>query len=175
MSKGDNSPGMSKLAGVIKSIAQGEKDPSLLIDFGVIQDDGSLLTNTYPVAIPASDYLVCRGVALPDHEAVDTDYTTASNKSHNHKIESGVTASGTTGSAQGHTHSVSIQIPEMETASTTVKQNAHNHSVDIARPSQRKLAPGDRVLVVWVQNDAVVVDIILSAKSVMSGGEESYG
>jgi hypothetical protein len=30
----------------------------------------------------------------------------------------------------------------------------------------RKLKPGDRVLVAWVQNEAVVVDIILPAASI---------
>lgn len=174
MSKGDNSPGMSKLAGVIKDIAKGEKESSLLIDFGVIQEDGSLLTNTYPIPIPATDYLVCRGVALPNREVVNTSTTTATNKSHSHKVES-VEATGMTGSAQGHTHSASVSIPEMQTASATVRQNGHDHEVDIARPSQRKLAVGDRVLVAWVQNDAVVIDIILTADSVINGGEESYG
>lgn len=175
MSKGDNTPGMSRLAGVIKDIAKGERDTALIIDFGVIQNDGSLLTNTYPIPIPATDYLVCRGVALPNKEVVSTAETVATNKSHAHKIEEGVSASGSTSSAQGHSHTASVTLPEMETTGTTVKQNAHDHDVDIARPSQRKLAPGDRVLVAWVQNDAVVVDIIVAADSVLSGGEETYG
>ena len=29
--------------------------------------------------------------------------------------------------------------------------------------SMRKLKPGDRVLVAWVQNDAIVVDLVLPA------------
>lgn len=174
MSKGDNSPGMSKLAGVIKDIAKKEGDTSLLIDFGVIQDDWSLLTNTYPIPIPAADYLVCRGVALPNTEIVGSHYTTAINKSHGHKTEP-TPAEGSTSSAQGHSHDVTLEVPELETSYTRVKQEEHNHDVDIARPSQRRLEPGDRVLVAWVQNDAVVVDIIFSGDTVMNGGEESYG
>lgn len=35
----------------------------------------------------------------------------------------------------------------------------HKHKVKLPE-SMRKLKPGDRVLVCWVQNDAVVVDIV---------------
>ena len=37
MSKGSNSPGISRLAGVLKDIARNEQDTSLLLDFGVIK------------------------------------------------------------------------------------------------------------------------------------------
>ena len=60
MSKGDNSPGLSRLAGVMRDLAKKDKDTALVLDFGTIQGDGSLLTNTYPLPIPKSDYIVCR-------------------------------------------------------------------------------------------------------------------
>lgn len=41
------------------------------------------------------------------------------------------------------------------------------HYHDVYLPDKmRWIKPGDRVLVAWVQNDAVVVDIILTAKAV---------
>ena len=60
MSKGDNSPGVSRLASVLRGIADKQIPKELLLDFGVIQGDKSLLTNTYPLPIPRSDYLVER-------------------------------------------------------------------------------------------------------------------
>lgn len=72
MSKGDNSPGMSAFAGAMMGMASRSQDKSLVIDFGVIQGDGSLLTNTYPVPIPKTDYVVCNCGGLPDGEWVNT-------------------------------------------------------------------------------------------------------
>lgn len=40
----------------------------------------------------------------------------------------------------------------------------HEHTHDVLIPeTMRKLKPGDRVLVAWVQNDAVVIDLVLPA------------
>ena len=116
MSKGDNSPGMSRLAGVLKGIAKDAQDKALVLDFGVIQSDKSLLTNTYPSPMPMSDYVVCRSLKRR-------------------------TDSFTTNTASGHNHSGSVTTHEA-------------------------LAAGDRVLVAWVQDDAVVVDVILDASVV---------
>lgn len=92
MSQGDNTPGISKLAGAMQKIANLGSDNSLVADYGVVNKDGSLTTNTFKVAIPQADYMVCQRL---------------------------------TGNS--------------------------------------KLKPGQRVLVVWVQNDAVVVDRITHA------------
>lgn len=62
MSKGDNTPGISRLAGVIREIASGEVPRDLILDFGEIRPDGSLLTNTLTVAIPKGDYMALRGL-----------------------------------------------------------------------------------------------------------------
>ena len=59
MSRGDNSPGISKLAGVFQGMVKKGQNTSLVLDFGEIQSDKSLLTNTYPIPIPKSDYVVC--------------------------------------------------------------------------------------------------------------------
>lgn len=113
MSKGDNSPGISRLAGVLRDLAGIDRDDSLVLDFGVIQSDKSLMTNSYPIAIPKSDYLVCRHL-----------------KSRNIS----------TGTAEGHTHSVA---------------------------TREALEVGDHVLVAWVLDDAVVIDVILDAEDVL--------
>lgn len=68
MSRGDNSPGVSKLAGVFREMVSNQLEGAAAIDFGEIQSDKSLLTNSYPIAIPKSDYLACR--RLKDNLAV---------------------------------------------------------------------------------------------------------
>lgn len=117
MSKGDNSPGASRLAGAFKRLTP-DNHNAFEPDFGSIQGDGSLLTNTYPVAIPASDYLVC----------------------------------------------ASLKKREVKTDSSSVGDHGgHRHEVTLGSG----LEAGDRVLVVWVANDPVVVDVILPAESVI--------
>lgn len=59
MSKGDNSPGISKLAGVFKDMVAQGVDSGVSIDFGEIQKDKSLLLNSYPIPIPKADFLAC--------------------------------------------------------------------------------------------------------------------
>lgn len=122
MSKGDNSPGVSRLAGVIQDMVRGVQDNSLLIDYGVIQDDKSLLTNSYPIAIPKSDYLVCR-------------------------------------------HLNSRTVKETTSSRSVGDHGSHSHTVEVS--TRQALKVGDRVLVAWVQNDAIVVDVILEANEVL--------
>lgn len=129
MSRGDNTPGMSKLAGVIDSMIDKRKDKSLILDYGVIQGDLSLVTNTFPVAIPKADYMCCRHLkAIPEKDR----WTTECAGSHTHP-------GGDGGSAGSHAHKF------------------QPHWV---------LKKGDRVLVAWVQNDPVVIDVIVHANEV---------
>lgn len=52
------SPGISRLAAVIDSrVRQGGEAP-LALDFGEIQKDLSLVSNTFPVPVPKGDYSV---------------------------------------------------------------------------------------------------------------------
>lgn len=117
MSKGNNSPGASRLAGAFKRLTP-DNHNAFEPDFGSIQGDGSLLTNTYPIAIPASDYLVCASLKK---RKVNTD------------------------------------------SSSVGDHGSHRHEVTLGSG----LEAGDRVLVVWVANDPVVVDVILPAESVI--------
>lgn len=57
MSRGDNSPGLSKLAGLMKGLAKDQIPVSKLIELGTIQSNKSLKTDSFGVAIPKSDYL----------------------------------------------------------------------------------------------------------------------
>lgn len=109
----DASPGTNKLANVLISRMKRETESPLVLDIGEIQANGSLLTNTFPVAIPQGDYSVCRLAAL-----------------------------GMTGSIL-----------------TTTSEKLPLHSVVIPE-KMRSVRAGDRVLVAWVQNEAVVIDII---------------
>ena len=120
----DGHPGTSKLASVLSQRMKRENESPLLLDFGEIQANGSLVTNTFPVPILRGDYSVCRLV---------NGYTLATSDS------------SWTGHLQNdkHIHSSPSGVP--------------GHSHDVPMP---KLKPGDRVLVAWVQNEAVVVDII---------------
>ena len=120
----DGHPGTSKLASVLSQRMKRENESPLLLDFGEIQANGSLVTNTFPVPIPKGDYSVCRLVNGYTLATSDASWTgTLQNDKHIHSSPSGV---------PGHSH-------------------------DVPMP---KLKPGDRVLVAWVQNEAVVVDII---------------
>ena len=115
MSQGDNTPGISRLAGAMKKISGLGKDDSLLLDFGVINSDGSLRTNTFPVSIPKKDYMVCSWL-------------------------NGASGSTSSNGDPSHRHTFTVN---------------------------SKLKAGDRVLVAWVQNDAVVIDKILHGNQVL--------
>lgn len=119
--------GMNHLARVIHDRIGSTREAysNLLLDFGVIQNDYSLLTNTYPIPIPKTDYLVLRQLTLGDTEGVLTK----------------------TQSAGSHTHDT---------------ETPHAHDVLIPE-KMRWIKSGDRVLVAWVQHDAIVLDIILPA------------
>lgn len=122
MSSGGNNPGMSRFAAAMRSLAAKDTDNSLLIDFGSIRSDGSLLTNTCPVAIPKTDYVVCGRLAA--------------------KTVKASTSSKSVGDHGAHAHTVEIE-------------------------AQQALKAGDRVLVAWVYNDPVVIDLIVQASSIL--------
>jgi len=55
-------PGTSKLGNVLSKRMLKQSETSLILDYGSIEADYSLKTNTFPVPIPKSDYTVCRCV-----------------------------------------------------------------------------------------------------------------
>ena len=140
--------GLNKLARVLSGRAQSTQEAynDLILDFGQIQKDYSLLTNTYPIPIPKSDYLVLRQLTLG---SAGSSLTTTT--------EAGIHEHSGNGAHEGHESGDGIH--------SHGQAGEHTHSVLI--PEQmRSIRPGDHVLVAWVQNDAVVLDIIVSASDI---------
>lgn len=176
-----NYKGINHLANVLDERTKAISYQPLLLDFGEILDGFKLKTNSYPIPIPPEDYLVCRHVTWgkkrevltatqltgsngdgrhphgtvhasdglgPDPSQVSWD-SVPSGK-HTHEVTCGVSGEINTDKSLGHTHG------EDKT------EGAHIHAVLIPE-SMRTLKPGDKVLVAWVGNDPVVIDIILPA------------
>lgn len=127
----DGHPGTSKLANVLSKRMKAENESPLVIDFGEIQGNGSLLTNTFPVPIPKGEYSVCRQLTL----GATGEKLTETGKADTGKGKHGGHVSG---------------------------DGSHEHNISIPE-KMRSLKAGDRVLVAWVQNEAVVIDIITSS------------
>lgn len=62
MANFDENAGTNRLARVLTGRMKKEGETPLFIDFGEIQANGSLVTNTFPVPIPKGDYSICRHV-----------------------------------------------------------------------------------------------------------------
>lgn len=114
MTKMDNA-GIGKLARTLDRRMSEHQEGRFEPDFGLIQSDYSLVTDTFPVSIARADYSVCRSL-------------------------SGISLAG--GIHSGHNSG----------------NGTHTHSLP-------RLNPGDRVLVIWVNGEAVVVDVILRGNS----------
>lgn len=166
--------GLNHLARVLHGRMQNERQAysDLVLDFGVIQKDYSLLTNTYPIPIPKTDYLVLRQLTLgPTGNilAKTQDIGNPHSGSHIHNTTDltcsshGGSVTGTVGESTGP--APAPPIPSKRTAGGDGTDGAHEHHVLIPE-KMRSIKPGDRVLVAWVQHDAVVLDIILPATEI---------
>ncbi len=63
--------GINNLGIVLKNEMNKMFERPLVLDFGVISEDYSLKTNTFPIAIPVNDYSVCvRGLKKNDRVLV---------------------------------------------------------------------------------------------------------
>lgn len=133
------SPGTNKLANVLSQRMKKESASPLVLDFGEILGNGSLLTNTFPVPIPKGDYSVLRQLTLGKTGEKLTETLKGDGK---HKHNEGKHG-GHQGGDGSHSHD----------------GGEHIHTVIIPE-KMRSLLPGDRVLVAWVHNEAVVIDII---------------
>lgn len=58
----DKYDGFNELALTIQKRIGEVSDAPLVLDFGRINGDGSLRTNSLPIDIPASDYLICENL-----------------------------------------------------------------------------------------------------------------
>ncbi len=110
MSVSGGNPGISRLAKAISARSKTMVDYSdeQVLDFGEIQSDMSLLTNSFPKKIQKGSYSVLRHVSGVNFNTTDI---------------------------AGHSYSVSIP----------------------------RIKAGDHVLVAWVMNTPVVLDVIVSS------------
>lgn len=185
------SRGISQLADVLDGRMKDVAYQPMTLDFGEIVDGFKLKTNSYSIPIPPEDYLVCRHVTWGNKREVLTatqltgeagdghhphgmvhtsdglgpdpsqvSWKPAKSGDHTHQIKCAVTgAQIVTDASDLHTH------PDTE--------GAHIHAVLIPE-SMRKLKVGDRVLVAWVGNDPVVIDIILPATDLQKKRWDPY-
>ena len=172
---GESNLGLNKLAQVMQARMNRNQDANngaLILDFGTIQPDMSLKTNTFAIPIPQTDYHVCRQLTLgPTHNilAKTQDIGMPHSGSHIHNTHSltcsshGGSVTGTTGEATSA--APDPPIPSERTAGGDSHDGEHQHHVLIPE-KMRQIKPGDRVLVAWVQSEAVIVDIVLPGTAV---------
>lgn len=164
MTEGIRFEGINDLARVLTGQMKRTAEHPLTLDFGVIQGDYSLKTNTFPLPIPVEDYLVCRQLTLGKKRArlMTTQITgKPGDGSHPHGT---VAPPG-----QGVNPGISWEGIPVHPAS----EGQHIHDVLIPE-SMRSIKPGDRVLVAWVGNDAVVIDMIMPAVKTKETEWEPY-
>ena len=145
----DSNKGSAKLGGVLTDRMRDMMNrASVPLDVGVIQDDYSLKANNFNKPIPKGSYSVCRQLTLGETDTHLTFTVKGGNPNdgtHNHG--SSGTHGGHLGGDGSHVHT---------------NEGAHRHDVLIPE-KMRSLKPGDRVLVAWVQNEAIVVDLIVKS------------
>lgn len=117
-------PGCNKLVNVLTGMSRNLNDEPLLADYGIINPDYSLQTNTFPEPIPKSEYNVCRSVTYDPGVPLTETYKDGE---HTHPDAS-----------MGGAHVNQVKLPE----------------------KMYWIRPGDKVIVLWIQNEANVVDII---------------
>lgn len=138
----DENVGTNRLANVLTDRIKRESERPLSFDFGTIEANGSLKTNTFPVSIPKGQYSVCRQLTLGGTGSILTLTTESGSDT---PIGGEQEEAGSGNRSQEH------------------REDLHKHSV-IVPENMRSLQSGDSVLVAWVQNEAVVIDIISSSE-----------
>lgn len=164
----NSNPGTNKLANVLAKRMAKASDAPLVLDFGEIKDDESLLTNTFPIPIPKGDYHVLRQLTLGktgDILAKTQAIGSPGSGEHEHAViklldSRAGKVTGTVGTPASS--APDPPDPPQSSAGGGGPEGAHQHHVLIPE-KMRSLKPGDRVLVAWVQNEAVVIDIIVSS------------
>jgi len=166
--------GFQHLGSVIRQEVQNGIKSPLVLDFGVIQEDYSLLTNTYPIPIPIEDYSICRSVSWNPAKPMTMTWWQGEDPVVEGWEEEDWSEKGWQG-GEIYLHKPPDTFPDHEHNA----KGKHNHSVcstgihyhDVYLPDKmRWIKPGDRVLVAWVGVDAIVIDLILNAKVVLESG-----
>ncbi len=175
-----NSDGVNKLAKVIQNRISEFSQPEETLDFGTILSDYSLLTNLFPIPIPKEDYLICRSVSYnPSSPLTMTYWKEEGLNSGDWKDEVWDNTAwgklvGDDGIPYWDKKHKKPPITGANHAHGTKGQHDHDedadgkHYHDVYLPKKMHwIKPGDRVLVAWVQDDPIVVDIIYSAKVIL--------
>lgn len=161
-----NMNGINKLGRVIQSQMNKTIESPLLLDFGIIQDDYSLKTNTFPLPIPVEDYFIGRCLSYNPTKPLTMTWWAGEAPSVPGWEEEDWSSTGWQGADDQHNPPIAIPPhghgPKGE---SLIECGKHYHDVYLP-DKMRWIKPGDRVLVAWVQNDAIVVDIIITAKAV---------
>lgn len=163
--------GINSLGIVLKNQMQKTAESPLVLDFGVILPDYSLMTNTYPIPIPISEYTICRGVSWNPGKPMTMTCWEGEAPS----IEGWEEEDWSEKGWKGGNKDLHIP-PEAIPPHGHSKKGEHDHDLcgsgmhyhDVYLPDKmRWIKPNDRVLVAWVGVDAVVIDIILNAEVVL--------
>lgn len=154
-----------------KNMIENSKDTSLILDFGLIQDDYSLLTNTFQLPIPVTDYSICRSVSYNPAKSLTMTWWADEAPSVPGWEDEDWSSKGWHG-APLDKHNPPVAIPPHghgPKGESEIDCGKHYHDAYVP-DKMRWIKPGDRVLVAWVGADAVVIDIVLDAKVVVADG-----
>lgn len=163
-----NQNGINNLGIVLKNEMNKICDKPLVLDFGVIQEDYSLKTNTFPVAIPVTDYVICRSVSWNPAKPMTMTWWAGEAPYVDGWENEDWSDKGWHGKAGGDLHNPPEELKSHGHGPKGESEiNCGKHYHDVYVPDKmRWLKPNDRVLVAWVGVDAVVIDIIINAKEV---------
>ncbi len=161
---GNGNEGISKLTKVLQDRIHKVGDKPQVLDFGIIQDDMSLLTNTFPLPIPKSDYMICRSVSWNPAIPMTMTWWDNESSSVNGWEDEDWSKSGWQGGG-GDSHISHGHGKKGEHDHISCPTGKHYHDVYLP-DKMRWIKPGDRVLVAWVGDDACVIDLILQASEI---------
>ena len=152
--------GTNALTNTLTHMMKGISDKPAQIDFGKINDDYSLTTNSLREPIPKDSYSVCRSVLYHPAFPLTEDVAGTPKKfSQPTKI---------TVPDGAHVHACGSPYCPWPAPS-----GQHWHWVELPK-KMRRLQPGDKVLVAWVANEAVVIDIVFDAKYLGTENEPDW-
>lgn len=171
----DNLAGLNNYAQVLQERMKRVDYKPPAIDFGYIMADFSLKTTFFGIQIPQGDYLVCRNACIGQkRERLTTTQIIGKTKGDGHHPHGAVPPLDQGPDPKDVEWKPLLSgDPYVSPHDHPNTEGAHIHDVIIPE-SMRSIKPGDRVLVVWVGNDAVVVDIILEATELHKKEWEPY-
>lgn len=156
--------GINKLGVLLKGQMNQMSEKPLILDFGTIQEDYSLLTNTYTIPIPITDYTICRSVSWNPAKPMTMTWWADEEPSVAGWENEDWSSKGWRGGSPNH-------IAHQHGSKGEDGTECGKHYHDVYLPDKmRWIKPGDRVLVAWVGVDTVVIDIILNASVVLENG-----